>query len=219
MPAIAISLIAMFPTPATIAFGGVPTGMWNAKLHDIAAGNIRYSGWISIAIAISASTGRMTLQMATFEVNSVNVCAVKQTTNSSSKGGRVFKPDNELPSSSAIPDLRPPSASANPPPSRKIKLHGTFWLMNFHVISPGVASLGRRPGFLAQNLKHRQLAGIMKSTITMNIAGVASLILTSFRMSAQPVMKPGSRVKNNTTATTNRKATLFSCDDIGPSSL
>uniref|UniRef100_A0A2M4DMX8 Putative secreted protein n=1 Tax=Anopheles darlingi TaxID=43151 RepID=A0A2M4DMX8_ANODA len=219
MPAMAISLIAMLPTPATIAFGGVPTGIWKAKLHDIAAGNIRYSGWISIAIAISANTGKMTLQMATFEVNSVSVCAVRQTTNSSSKGGRNFKPDNELPNSFDIPDSRPPSASANPPPSKKIKLHGTFWLINFHVISPGVASLGRRPGLLRQNLKHRQLAGIMKSTITMNIAGVASLILTLCRMSAQPVMKPGSRVKNNTTATINRKATLFSCDVIGPSSL
>lgn len=51
IPATAISLMAIFPTPATMAFGGVPTGMWNAKLHDNAAGSMRYSGWISMAIA------------------------------------------------------------------------------------------------------------------------------------------------------------------------
>lgn len=44
IPANAISLVAMRPTPATMAFGGVPTGIWKAKLQDIAAGSIRYSG-------------------------------------------------------------------------------------------------------------------------------------------------------------------------------
>lgn len=51
IPATAISLIAMFPIPATMALGGVPTGMWKAKLHDNAAGSMRYRGCISMAIA------------------------------------------------------------------------------------------------------------------------------------------------------------------------
>lgn len=31
IPANAMSLVLIFATPATIAFGGVPTGMWKAK--------------------------------------------------------------------------------------------------------------------------------------------------------------------------------------------
>ena len=50
-PATAMSLIAIRPTPATMAFGGVPTGMWKAKLQDMAAGSIRYSGWVWITMA------------------------------------------------------------------------------------------------------------------------------------------------------------------------
>ena len=37
IPANAISLVLMFATPATIAFGGVPTGIWNAKQQLSAA--------------------------------------------------------------------------------------------------------------------------------------------------------------------------------------
>lgn len=40
----------MFAIPATIAFGGVPTGMWKAIEQAIAAGNIKYIGCNLIAI-------------------------------------------------------------------------------------------------------------------------------------------------------------------------
>ena len=46
-----MSLVLIFPTPATIAFGGVPTGIWKAILQDKAAGYIKNSGCISTAIA------------------------------------------------------------------------------------------------------------------------------------------------------------------------
>lgn len=51
IPAIDMSFDLIFPTPATIAFGGVPTGKWNAMQQLRAAGNIRYRGWTSMAIA------------------------------------------------------------------------------------------------------------------------------------------------------------------------
>lgn len=39
-----IEPVLMFATPATIALGGVPTGIWNAIEHAIAAGIIKYIG-------------------------------------------------------------------------------------------------------------------------------------------------------------------------------
>uniref|UniRef100_A0A182UYB2 Uncharacterized protein n=1 Tax=Anopheles merus TaxID=30066 RepID=A0A182UYB2_ANOME len=119
MPATAISLIRMLPTPATIAFGGVPTGRWNEKLHTIATGNI--------------STGSTTLQIATFEVNSVRNSPTTHSTNSSSSGGSTFNPASDWPSRADMPEVRPPSARANPPPSRNSKLQGVFWLMKRHL--------------------------------------------------------------------------------------
>lgn len=138
-----ISLVRMCAKLATIAFGGVPTGMWKAMQHDSAAGNIRNSGCISVAMDISASTGSRMFAMATFDVNSVNVCAVRHTMNSSSNGGRSLRPTSELPSMADIPDVLPPSASAKPPPSRKIRLHGIFWLMIFQLMRAGVGAVGR----------------------------------------------------------------------------
>lgn len=94
IPAIAISFVRIFPTPATIAFGGVPTcnyeelslnsdsnltlharltGMWKAKQQLSAAGYINNMGCFPMTRAISPKTGKMTLAMATFEVNSVKV--------------------------------------------------------------------------------------------------------------------------------------------------
>jgi hypothetical protein len=46
MPAIIKSLVLMCPAALTIAFGGVPTGKWNAKEQQTAAGSIRYRGCI-----------------------------------------------------------------------------------------------------------------------------------------------------------------------------
>lgn len=85
---------------------------------------------------ISANTGNIIFATATFDVNSVNVCAVIQTINNNKIGGRFFKPANEFPNIADIPDLEPPSANANPPPNKKIRLHGTFVLIYFHVINP-----------------------------------------------------------------------------------
>lgn len=42
--------VPMLAIPATIALGGVPTGMWNAIEHAMAAGNIKYIGCKFIAI-------------------------------------------------------------------------------------------------------------------------------------------------------------------------
>lgn len=50
-PARAISLLLMFAYPATIAFGGVLTGKWNAILQAKPAGRIRYNGWIPMVTA------------------------------------------------------------------------------------------------------------------------------------------------------------------------
>lgn len=133
----------MCATPATIALGGVPTGIWNAIQQDKAAGNIRYNGCISIATDISAKTGSMMFAIATFDVNSVKVCAATQIINNSTNGGRSFRPTKEFPNIADIPDRFPPSANAKPPPNKKIKLHGTLALMYFHVISPCDGAVGR----------------------------------------------------------------------------
>lgn len=42
-----------------------------------------------------------------------------------------------------IPDRFPPSASAKPPPSKKISPHGIFELITFQVIRPGVGCVGK----------------------------------------------------------------------------
>lgn len=47
--------------------------MWKAKQQLRAAGYINSIGWTLMTSAISANTGRMTLAMATFDVNSVRV--------------------------------------------------------------------------------------------------------------------------------------------------
>lgn len=62
---------------------------------------------------------------------------------SSSIGGKSLRPTSELPNIADIPDTFPPSASANPPPSKKIKLHGILALMIFQLINAGVGALGR----------------------------------------------------------------------------
>lgn len=180
------------------------------------------------------------LAMATFDVNSVNVWAAKQTMNSNTNGGKSFRPVREFPNIADMPDRLPPSANAKPPPNKKIKLHGTFALMYFHVMSPcdgAVGSLAVKwkfkkifvenftrfgfhiQGLLLKKFKHPQLAGIMNSAMTTKMAGVASLIFVFVNNSAQPVMKPGARVKNRTTDRMNKKATHFSCGVIGPNSL
>lgn len=142
-----ISFVRILATPATIAFGGVPTGIWNAIQQDNAAGNIRYNGCTSMARDISANTGKIIFAMATFDVNSVNVWAVIQTINSNNNGGKSFRPTSELPNIADMPDREPPSAKAKPPPSKKIRLHGTLVLMYFHVIRPAVGAVGK----LAEN--------------------------------------------------------------------
>jgi hypothetical protein len=94
IPAMAMSFVRIFPTPATIALGGVPTfiktqnfnrnllkinafklitGIWKAMQQLSAAGYISNIGCCLMANAISARTGKMTFAIATFEVNSVSV--------------------------------------------------------------------------------------------------------------------------------------------------
>lgn len=86
------------------------------------------------------------LQIATFDVNSVSTWAARQTTKSKANGGRLWSPDKDFPKRADIPDTCPASASANPPPSRNIRLQCTFWLTYFHVMSACDGSLGRGPG-------------------------------------------------------------------------
>lgn len=92
---------------------------------------------------ISASTGSRMLAMATFDVNSVSVWAVRHTMNSSSIGGKSLRPTSDVPSMADIPDTLPPSANAKPPPNRKIRLHGIFWLMIFQLMRAGVGAVGK----------------------------------------------------------------------------
>lgn len=49
IPAIIKSFVFMYPAALAIAFGGVPTGRWNEKEQQRAAGSIRYKGCILIA--------------------------------------------------------------------------------------------------------------------------------------------------------------------------
>lgn len=49
IPAIIKSFVFMRPAALAIAFGGVPTGRWNEKEQQRAAGSIRYKGCILIA--------------------------------------------------------------------------------------------------------------------------------------------------------------------------
>lgn len=105
--------------------------------------------------------------------------------------GRSLKLDKYVPSIADIPDSLPPRASANPPPSKKIKLHGILALMYFHVIKLGVVAFGKSSGLLPlQNFSQLQLAGNMNNAITTKMAGVASPTFVLVINSAQPVMKP-----------------------------
>lgn len=56
-PATAMSLLLIFAYPATIAFGGVLTGKWNAILQANPAGRMRYRGWISMVTAYKKKKG------------------------------------------------------------------------------------------------------------------------------------------------------------------
>lgn len=83
-----------------------------------------------MARAISANTGRITLAMATFEVNSVSVWQTKQIRNKRTKKCNCWKTTSEDPNIFDIPEAFPPSARANPPPSKntsdlkaRIKFH------------------------------------------------------------------------------------------------
>lgn len=102
-----------------IALGGVPTGMWKAKQQLSAAGYISNIGWTLIASAISASTGKMTFAIATFDVNSVSVWQTTHMRNNNARNGIPWKTCRLEPSIRDIPDTFPPSARANPPPKRK----------------------------------------------------------------------------------------------------
>lgn len=105
--------------------------------------------------------------------------------------GRSLKLDKYVPSIADIPDSLPPRASANPPPSKKIKLHGILALMYFHVIKLGVVAFGKSSGLLPlQNFSQLQLAGNINNAITTKMAGVASPTFVLVINSAQPVMKP-----------------------------
>lgn len=141
-----ISFVAIFATPATMAFGGVPTGKWNAIEHDRAAGNIRYSGCTSISAESWARTGNMTLATAKFDVNSVRICADRQIKNNTTMNGNDFIPVRECPNIADMPESLPPLANAKPPPNKKIKLHGTLALMYFQVIKLAVGCVGRDSG-------------------------------------------------------------------------
>lgn len=133
---------------------------------------------------------------ATFEANSVKICANRQIKNNIAKNGRSLKLDKYVPNMADIPDSLPPRAKANPPPNKKIKLHGTFALMYFHVIKLGVVAFGNSSGLPPlQNFNQFQLAGNMNNAITMKMAGVASPILVFVINSAHPVMKPISKVR------------------------
>lgn len=137
---------------------------------------------------------QLPLATATFDANSVKTWANKQIRNSKRIKFTSLRLANDLPSIDAIPDWVPPFAKANPPPNKKIKLHGMFVLMYFHVIKLGVVALGNLSGLAPQqNFNQSQLAGNMNNAITMKIAGVASPILIlvlSTNNSDHPVKNP-----------------------------
>lgn len=131
------------------------------------------------------------LATATLEANSVKIWANKQIRKRINMNGRSLKLDKYVPSIADIPDSLPPRARANPPPSKKIKLHGILALMYFHVIKLGVVAFGKSSGLLPlQNFSQLQLAGNINNAITTKMAGVASPTFVLVINSAQPVMKP-----------------------------
>lgn len=71
-----------------------------------------------MARAISASTGKITLAIATFDVNSVRVWQTTQIKNNSNKKSNFWNPTSDAPNIFDIPDALPPSARAKPPPSK-----------------------------------------------------------------------------------------------------
>lgn len=97
------------------------TGMWKAKQQLSAAGYINNIGCLPIARAISAKTGKITLAIATFDVNSVRVWQTKQIKNSNTRKGNSWKTTSDDPNIFDIPETFPPSASAKPPPSKKTR--------------------------------------------------------------------------------------------------
>lgn len=92
--------------------------MWKAKQQESAAGYISNIGCLRIDIAISPRTGRITLAMATFDVNSVRVWQTKQIRNSKAKNGNFSKTLRDAPNIFDMPEAFPPSARAKPPPSK-----------------------------------------------------------------------------------------------------
>lgn len=114
--------------------------MWKAKQQLSAAGYINNIGCFPMARAISAKTckisnilqkfldiflsnltGKITLAMATFEVNSVSVWQTKQIRNKRTRKGNSWKPVSDFPNIFDIPETFPPSASAKPPPRRNTR--------------------------------------------------------------------------------------------------
>lgn len=123
-PVRTISLIFNLPDAKIIAFGGVPTGSMKAQFAAIAAGTINAYGWTFSANASEASTGRIIVAVAVFDVisvkNSTNAAEMTTMTTKLNPSNTVSLP----PIHSARPVSLKPVASARPPPNKRRIPHG-----------------------------------------------------------------------------------------------
>lgn len=174
-PALSIALVGMLQGAAAIALGGVATGRQKAWEQLNATGIIKYKGCHLATFDISASTGSNTLATATLLENSVRTDANIHAMAITANFGSFTRSSKYMAMSSLMPLCLEPSARAKPPPSKKIRPHGSFCWMTFQVTSGGEATLGLLSLFLLKMLRKSGLAGIMKRSITTIKAAVASL--------------------------------------------
>lgn len=107
-----------------MAFGGVEIGNVKAKEAEIAAGIIKISGSISIALAIAAITGNIVADVAVLDENSVKVVTIPPITNKIKKIGILCMYSSCRAICLDKPDDSNPCASANPPPNSNIISQG-----------------------------------------------------------------------------------------------
>tara|TARA_R110002050_G_scaffold123316_1_gene242057 strand:- start:965 stop:1492 length:528 start_codon:yes stop_codon:yes gene_type:complete len=120
-----ISAISTMSAEKTIAFGGVATGKMNAKEEETVKGIMNKRGFCPIAIAISATIGRIILIEAVLLINSVRIDTLNVNSSSSKYAGICSKITSSFARVLERPEETKPDARANPPPSKKITFQDT----------------------------------------------------------------------------------------------
>lgn len=114
-----------------------------------------------ILFTISAKTGKIILAIATFEVNSVRNSQIITTIKRITAGDKAESPLSEFPINSDIFEALLPSAKANPPPTKALRILLYKKQQFFKVYSNYIPSKNRRPhGILSFKIFHVTTPGL-----------------------------------------------------------